>query len=354
MPSSAPKKITIAHIQHPSFFDPPLLKIIKAIQGGASAVLPDDFSLKIKWPAVFQAKLRDLLTKGDLTSLPELLSVCPMAIAHPVIFGEIRHLAKMLRFMDTKEVQELQKDFGWTQVPSETILSPADKATAKALLASILDTAVSHLLLGYMVTKRPITRRSGRKPKHDAVFIRDCVFDFQSHCESLAKIFSIHARSIPTRKKIFWKPKKGETPKKFYARMGGILKDLNEASDLSIDIEMRIPKKAKPSPTKNAQSDFQPYFDGENSFTKKDWDELSQMRTAIKHIPLPANAISEMIQYAIRSKSTIDPRRLLYAFIAPWYHQTPEVIRGIIERYEGDCPKEAVELNLLLYGKPRW
>lgn len=43
--SSAPKKITMTLIQHPSFFDPPLLKIIEAIQGGTLAILKHIFSI---------------------------------------------------------------------------------------------------------------------------------------------------------------------------------------------------------------------------------------------------------------------------------------------------------------------
>ena len=43
-----------------------------------------------------------------------------------------------------------------------------------------------------------------------------------------------------------------------------------------------------------------------------------------------------MIQYAMRYKSTVDPRPLLYALIANYQGNTPEKIRGVIERYETD------------------
>ena len=185
-----------------------------------------------------------------------------------IIFYEIEHLTKMVHFMDSDKVKE-DMTWGWTPDPSETILSPSDKATAKALLESILDAAVSSLLPGYMVTKRPQTRRLGRKAKHDPPFIYECFLDFQSHCESLAKIFSNHARSIKTRKKTFWKPQKGETTENFYNRMEGILHELNEESVFSMYRAVRPLKKVSPSLAKHEQSVSHAHQGAKNSRTKK-------------------------------------------------------------------------------------
>jgi hypothetical protein len=83
---------------------------------------------------------------------------------------------------------------------------------------------------------------------------------------------------------------------------------------------------------------------------KKDRDEFYPMNTIVKHYPLPPTTITAIIEYAIRSKRTVDPRRLLYAFLAHWQHQTPDTIRGVIERYEADHLDEAIDLNTLLRG----
>lgn len=349
--SSSPKRIAIPLIQDSNFFAPPVLKILEAMIQGKLKSLPNDFSLKAQWPPDFQSKLWEFLNKGDLNFLPELLSGYPMAISHPVIEWEIWHLAKLVRLKDTKELQELEKECGWRPDESETILSPSDKATAKALLESILGTAVSKILPGYMVTQRPKARRAGRKPKHDEGFIFDCFFDFQSHCESLAKIFHHHAQSILIRKKTFWKPEQGESQSKFYARMQTILNELNNNSWHSRVMTYPSISRSTESSTGSATQ-----VGGGRELSQRELTKLFQQKATVKYFPLSSEAILSMIKYATRNKYparpkyTVDPRRLLYAFLAHWNNQKPPVMQGIIERYETDYHKEAVDLNALLYS----
>ncbi|MCA9469508.1 MAG: hypothetical protein KC643_29255, partial [Nitrospira sp.] len=334
--------ITLSH--HAGFYPRNLLNILEKFQQERAALPRNKISIKTQWSAGFQKKLREFLRRGHLSLLPSLVKQFPGAIEHPVIRCEIKHLAQMVRMKDIKDVRELRKLFDWEPDEGETILSISDKAEAKKLLESLLDQWVSRLLPGYMVVKKPTPPRPGRRAKHTQGFIFDCFFDFQDHCELLARIFPQYAQLTSGRTATFWKRQRGESQRKFESRMRKLLLRLHNESPHSRSIDY-------PSITRSRQArENSPTQAGGRTLNNEEWAELFQQRATVDFIPLPPPAIRSMLTYASRSRyNTVDPRRLLYAFLAHWCNLPPDAMRGVIERYESANPREAIQLNILLY-----
>ena len=55
--------------------------------------------------------------------------------------------------------------------------------------------------------------------------------------------------------------------------------------------------------------------------------------------PLPKQIAEQIARHAITNKGRVSKRPLLHALFAYYERKTPEAVRGIIERAEGDYPK---------------
>lgn len=249
--------------QDPLFYSDVLLGFIKKAQKKKNSTSNGSlFNLKL--PLAVADGLLAFLRTGDLTRLPDLLTKHPGVLGHPSISQGIEHLAFLVQSSPSSEARAF----------ASTILTSSIKAYSERLLPG------KKLLIFQ-------TRQRGRKRKYQWEDELEYLYDFQELIKALGNLLTKYTTNFPPefRKKKFWKPFKGETEKKFFGRMEGVLNDLISES----------------------------FY--------KTWGHT-----------LSSDKARSIIKKAIRGKSTVDPQYLLYAFMGDYDKKPPDEIRGVIYR----------------------
>ncbi len=289
---------------------PAVRKAMELNRAGRQVKLSREDHLRWEWDSHTIRDVTCFLETGNLDVLRELLWESPDAMAHPVVFWQVFHLRKLARMTDEHQLRRMQLD-GASIDPEEPILPTNVRQAAKDVLKQSLEAWVRSMLPGFTLEPVRPTKRKGAKPKmgygedfallsefHDLLAELNNPKQFQEDC---------------------FERKTTETKKVFVQRTIKLIQRVHAShwrSSIGGVPESKALKAKK------------------SEFTLEDLRGIHTQKA-----PLPTDVAEKIAKHAITKKGKVSKRPLLHALFAYYERKTPEAIRGIIERAEGDYPQ---------------
>jgi len=306
--------------------------------------------------------LTNFVRTRELTALHQALSEDFLVMGYPLVMRQIHYLFSLTNLPTIEEVQTwgyFKTLDGWRSDP-QIVAAPTQQQAWEAL-QYLLSGWVGRVLPGYTIEKKQMAKKSGRPEKlawgdkgEGGVPLGHHAFDeYERLREKLEEIYNEHIQGLPEYKiPYFWKPdnQEYESEESFFQRMDELIAEINQDSwfgheYVRIENEYRkvVLDRASPynepeirqRPTKGAVlCRFRDLFELKEVPRKK--VSTRSVRLIPKYIkkvlPIPQEEVTKIIQYAIRSKWTVNPKYLLYALLGYYVRETPDSIRSIITR----------------------
>lgn len=278
------------HLLHPGN-----LKAAKVLRAGGTFTVPNEIALKVRW-SPNQAKfiheqLISWLTTGDTNKLVDLLREEPIAITHPMVFGQLFHLRQVVRMTGEEELAAWEAEGYWLD-PNEEVLPKGVQPAAYAQLQQLLAAWVRVLLPGHTVEPPKPYRPKGRPPKWSIEARIAMLSEFNTLRDALNKLEGEDPAALA--------PKRKESTKAFISRMVHLVQKVNTHT-----VEYFASLMAKRPPAH-----------------------------------LPHNVALTIARRSIR-KARLSKNNLLYGVLAHyWLHDCRQLdtMRGLIEHAEEDFP----------------
>ena len=321
------------------------------------------------------------LQQLHLEDLRKALESSAMLMGHPLVFDQIWHFYRMSRMETVESLCDSQNESYHLHALAEQgrdynpcfVTAQAHEQAQDALLR-LCRGFIGTLLPGSVLERRKPRPRRGRPFHTELEFddegrplkvptYRKMIGEYEQLCDEFAAVF----REFPTvpsggkkKKKRFWKWDEFKEEKTdLVQRMGKFLQAVHAASTLEClelttieedvaDLETRRDEYERPHPLKRIQiplpldpatplyhlHDLLEDAPAPSVQQLKAWARMWNSTTSLEKKPLPSTTIEAMIDYALRSGHTVNPRYLVFALCGYYRGVKAEVIRGKVRNHK--------------------
>jgi hypothetical protein len=327
--------------------------------------------------------LTNFVRTRELTALRQALSKDFLVMGYPLVLGQIHHLFMLINLHTIEEVQKwddaevancLMSDEAFPEYSDYNpwLIAKHSQRQAEEALQLLLSGWVPP---SYTITieEKQIARKPGPGRPKERVWIDsgeggppiahsnhdiEVVNEYIELCAIVAEVYhggieDLAKYEIP----YFWKPDPGkyETIKDLYRKMSAFIAEINQASrfgweSVSVDNEYEdaTAKVIRRAPKKGTVlCRFRDLFElkevprKEVSLSRK--KRIPKLTKKVR--PIPPEEVTKIIEYAIRSKRTINPEYLLFALLGYYRGEKPGSIRAIITSEQRERKQKRKQLQ---------